>query len=485
MPARPKSPSKDRPVTTFNMGDDKAIQAYLAVTDDGEIARLAAMIAPKGEVFDARAQVAQATALQAEVASELVRRREAIANKMSYATLLELVRHFGLNESGILSLLAVVDEEQLSDDPLTGPVLRSLAKLVRAMPPPQDFKDQFLVEDPTAALELAASRTALSRPQPGAAFEETLRYAANIPADEVSWDILNGAFFDFLRMWFQKALVRAELFEMAAGPGITKVESSKLSATIKRIQQKLARLHDAFTPGQECPPDIDELARRAYAECWEGGLMGLLWRRRLAWLVVEFTPFWHRHGAAYLVIHQVRAKAAAEAEAELRRDQNKKSAKARESGGTGLQSREAKRWRRITADFIEFLKATPKNADVLALSSCAATFAEESSCLGGHQDRTSAREFLSILSAVVTDGKDAGYALRTFQRPLDAEITAVKPKAHEKFLSKMTPSQRKEFQTKGVVPDLLLRHKNVTEDAMRDCLEDLKHALSKARVKKS
>jgi hypothetical protein len=52
-------------------------------------------MAPKGEVFDARAQIAQATALQAEVTSELVRRREAIANSMNYTTLLELGRHFG------------------------------------------------------------------------------------------------------------------------------------------------------------------------------------------------------------------------------------------------------------------------------------------------------------------------------------------------------------------------------------------------------
>jgi hypothetical protein len=338
-----------------------------------------------------------------------------------------------------------------------------------------------LTEDPTAALELAASRTALSRPQPGAAFEETLRYAANIQADEVSWDILNGAFFDFLRMWFQKALVMAELFEMAAGPGITKAESSKLSATIKRIQQELARLHDAFIPGQEFPPDIDELAHRAFVECWENGLLGPLWRRRLAWLVVEFTPFWHRHKAAYLAIHQVRVKAAAEVEAELRRDQNKKSAKARESGGTAVQNRESNRFRKVTADFIGFLKASPKDSEELALSSCAATFAEKSPSLRGAIDRKSAHEFLSILSAAVTEGKDAIYVLRTFQRPLKAETTST---AYEKFLSKMTPSQMEEFQTKDIVPYSLLRHKKVTEEAVHDCLEDLKHALPKARVKK-
>jgi hypothetical protein len=466
------------------MGDDKAIQAYLAVTDDGEIARLAAMIAPKGEVFDARAQVAQATALQAEVASELVRRREAIANKMSYATLLELVRHFGLNESGILSLLAVVDEEQLSDDPLTGPVLRSLAKLVRAMPPPQDFQDQFLVEDPTAALELAASRTALSRPQPGAAFEETLRYAANIPADEVSWDILNGAFFDFLRMWFQKALVRAELFEMAAGPGITKAGSSKLSATIKRIQQELARLHDAFTPGQECPPDIDELARRAYAECWEGGLMGPLWRRRLAWLVVEFTPFWHRHEAAYLAIHQVRVKAEAEAAAVIQADQLKKSAKAQAAGEVGRQSREGDRWRSVTAEFLKFLMSSSCGTAPADLQDCVTTFVRSSPTLGGKQIKANTLEVLQTLCTAVSSNLDASSVLKCLQGSKYSKIQALEPKEREKQFAKLSRSEKQEYESTGTIPSDWIQYKALTGDAVSDCLEDLKVGLSGLRTKK-
>ena len=84
-------------------------------------------------------------------------------------------------------------------------------------------------------------------------------------------------------------------------------------------------------------------------------------------------------------------------------------------------------------------------------------------------------------AAALVHQTDAGFALKVFQRPLAAETTST---SYKEFLSKMTLRQRKEFQTRGVVPADLLQHKIVTEEAVRSYLEDLQHAWSKAPAEK-
>lgn len=482
MAARRQPTTKNLRVNRLDRSDDVAIQRYLDLVDDGELARLAAMMSPKIGTFDASTLIAQAAALQTEASAELVRRREEMVKSMNLDTLSELAGHLGIRELGFLSVL---HEDSIPDDPLQGPVLRGVAALMREIAPPQDFAEMFLADNPADALNRAASRTSLRRPLPDASFEELLRYAANIPGDEIPWDILNAAFIDFLRIWFQNRLSMAELLVSGSKSGQIKPVDHDISVSIERLRHERTRFYESFKPGHDFPPDIVELAQRAYTECWEGDILGPLWRQRLAWLAEEFPPFWQRFGDAYRSIHQDQIKAEAEAEAEIRRVQNQKSAKARESGEAGLQNREAKRWRRVTAEFIAFLNANQKDSKGRDLSSIVETYVEKSSTLGGSQDRDSSREFLAILIGAVTEGKDAGYALRAFQRPSEASITLAGSEAHEKFLSGMTPHQRKEFETKDLVPKALLRNKFVTEEAVRDCLDDLKRALLKASEKKS
>lgn len=473
MPTPPLPPSEGRPVDNLAKGSDEAIQAYLGVVDDGEIARLAAMMTPKNKVFNPGALVAQATALKAEVTTELVRRREAIANSMSYATLLELAGILGVGDVGFLH---VVDEDTLTD-PITGPVLRRLVEMMRAMPSPQDFQDQFFPEDPTAALALAASRTNLRRPLPGASFEEELRYAANIPTDEVSGDILKEAFLDFLRIWCLYPTLPEELFPVKSGTQLTEAEVSELLANLNRHQQELASFHDSFTPGQDFPPGIDEVAHRAYAECWEGGLQGPSWWRRRAWLVVEFHPFWQRHGEAYRSIHNALAKTAESAKKE-------KSAINQKAGETGLKSREAQRWKSVTTDFIQFLKKHSENSDPKDMKERAANFVKSNPLLGGDQNKAKSLEFLQTLCVAVMSGTDERTVLETLKRSKLTKILAREPQEQRNYFNNLTPTQREDYRLKSTIPSTWVQYKSLTEEAVRDCLDDLKAAWAEIGTKK-
>ncbi len=467
MPLPPQNRSEDLPVNNLHKGGDRAIQDYLAIIDDGELARLAALRAPTSEAFDASAHVAQAAALQAEATAELVRRREVIASSMSQATLVKLAAQLEIEDVGFLG---VADDEGFTD-PITGPVLRRLASLMREKPPHQDFHDQFLVEDFSAVLSHADTLTAL-RPTIACSLEDALRYAANIPTNQVSWDILNGAFVDFLRLWHRFPLLAAELFpvQKKAGAKVTAAKFSQLMANLKRSQQERVGFEKTFTPGQDFPPDIDELAYRAYAECWEKGLLGLSWKRRLAWLVVEFAPFWAKHGDAYRSLQK-----------RMLEPKIKKSEKASSSGKSGRQKREAKRWKKVTADFIEFLKDNLKGSDAMGLQSCVTAFGDESSTLRGSQDRTNSKEFLKILCDAVSSDEDGFTLLRSLQGLKAAKIQTLEPKLREKRLNKLTPTQKREFHSKGFVPPCWRLYKELSQEAAQDCLDGLRGALVKVR----
>jgi hypothetical protein len=482
MTARRQPTTKNLRVNRLNRGDEGAIQRYLDLVDDGELARLAAMMSPKIETFDVCALIAQAAALQAEASAELVRRREEMVKSMSLDTLSKLAGHLGIRELGFLRVL---HEDSIPDDPIQGPVLRGVAALMHEMRPPQDFTDLFLVDNPTEALKRASSRTSIQRPLPDATLEELLRFSANISENVVSWDILNGAFIDFLRMWFQDRLDLEELILGGPDAGQKKSKDSSVLDRIEKLQWNRKRFRKSFKPGHEFPPDIVELAHRAYEECWENRVLGSQWLRRLAWLSDTFSMFWQRFGDAYGEIHKTRKKAATEAEANIRREQNEKSAKARKVGEVGLQRREDRRWKEVTADFIKFLKSNLKKSEGLTLSSRVDTFVETSTTLGKKQKRANTGQFLSVLCAAATQGKDAEYVIRTFQRPLNASIEAVGKKLHEEFLLKMTRSQRREFDSKGLVPCALLQNKNVTVEAVDVCLKNLKQALFKVGPKNS
>jgi hypothetical protein len=476
MAARRQPDHEDNTVNRFGQADEEAIQRYLHLTDDGEIARLAAMMTPPKTVMNARALVAQAAALQVEAAAELVRQREVMVESMSLATLSELAGRLGVDDLGFLHL---IDEDNLGDnDPIRGPVLRRLASLMSALPPPQDFHDLFLAEKPTDALNRASSRTSLRRPLPDATLEELLRFAANIPEDEASWDILNGAFIDFLRMWFQDRLDLEELIQGGSDAGPKKSKSSSVVDRIEKLQRKRSHFYESFKPGHEFPPNIVELAHRAYTECWEGGILGPQWLRRFAWLADEFPPFWEKFGDAYCALE-------ADAKATLKKRKQERSAQKSEAGEVGRQRREGNRLRKVTAGFIEFLIANRKDSEGGILSSHIDAFVEVSPILGKKQDRANTLEFVQALCTAVTNDLDARTVLDTLQRSQLAKIEALEPTQREQHLNKLPPNQRNQYLEKGTIPPKWVQFKCLTEEAVSDCLEDLKHALSKACPKKN
>ena len=84
----------------------------------------------------------------------------------------------------------------------------------------------------------------------------------------------------------------------------------------------------------------------------------------------------------------------------------------------------------------------------------------------------------------MTNEVEARTVLDTLQRSLLANIEALKPALREKHLNKLLPNQRNQYSEKGTIPPNWVQFKPLTEVMVRDCLEDLKHALSKACVKK-
>jgi hypothetical protein len=172
--------------------DELAVQEYLNVKDDGEIARLVAMMAPKAKAFDSAALVDAAMAIQTETQSGLIRRREAMVSTMNYSTLLDLQNALGCEFS-----LYVDDNDERLRDPIIGPVLRKLHGTVSARFKQSDELEKArIVAEIDAHLASADARTKLPRPNLPCNLEEVLRYAANAP--HVPWVVLERAFLVFL-----------------------------------------------------------------------------------------------------------------------------------------------------------------------------------------------------------------------------------------------------------------------------------------------
>jgi hypothetical protein len=78
--------------------DSVAIRGYLKQPDSGEVARLAASMAPRPKTSNPVALVDAALALQTEAEADLIRRREAMMGRMNVSTLLALARDLGVSD---------------------------------------------------------------------------------------------------------------------------------------------------------------------------------------------------------------------------------------------------------------------------------------------------------------------------------------------------------------------------------------------------
>jgi hypothetical protein len=168
--------------------DPAAIRNYLSLTKPGEIARLAAAMAPRPEAFDADLLVDSAIALRLAAEAGLIRQREAMAVRMNFNTLLALCKQLGCTDK-----INAHESDECHSDPIKGPALRFFQHFWTADSIATEKKN---VESIRQAFEAADRRTKLSRPELPCDLEPALRYAANAP--EPPWPVLERAFKDFM-----------------------------------------------------------------------------------------------------------------------------------------------------------------------------------------------------------------------------------------------------------------------------------------------
>ena len=341
--------------------DERAIQDYLAVQDDGEIARLAALMAPKQKTFDPAALVDAAMALQTETKAGLIRRRMAMVNYMNYRTLLSLQ-----NKLGLLLSPYVDDDDERLHDPIAGPVLSRMLSTIFAGYKQSDALEKTEI---TSVLASADTRTTLSRPTLPCDLEYALRYATNSP--KVQWMVLQDAFVDFLginritrvqgqREEDEKSLKEQIehtvqiIAEIKMNPNS---DSEKLNSAreheeeLKRFQNRLTSLEaetkygKSFVPGAIIPSDVEKASSEIFANYWQEP-KSVKSEKSVAWFSTEFNAFWEKHSGAYKKIH-----AAAEKARSAKAEKNRKAAK------KGSASREGKRWVKQTENFVMLLNA--------------------------------------------------------------------------------------------------------------------------------
>jgi len=416
--------------------DRIAIQAYLAVEDNREIARLAAMMAPKPEAFDPVALIDAATALQAETPAGLIRRREAMVETMNYATLLQLQQELGVPPG------TRVDHKQLTD-PRLGPVLRKAGSMASA---PRRATSDHIAE--------AGSPPKVPRPQLPCSIEAALRHVTNSP-EEVPWHVLESALIDYHKSHPTSTLLdplrtreerlRTQIERTRRVPdgtdknlkkGLQGASPKPASLKLKLLEADLSvveaaiREREATAPGMVTPAGTPDrlssiLARLERRELIDGHMLDSL--------STNFVPFWEKNRATYL-------KRGADAE----KAKKKKAAGNRAVGPMGPASKERTVWIKRTQDFLKFLKANPPTSS--DLSGSISTFADKHCKLSTSRAKSKVRDLLGTLSLHLGRDFDAG----AIMDPLRAC---------------------------GI--------KALTDDAVRECFELMKSALGRGVEKKS
>jgi hypothetical protein len=428
--------------------DELAIQEYLNVKDDGEIARLAAMMAPKRKAFDPAALVDAAIALQTETKAGLIRRRETIVTAMNYSTLLDLQNALG----GSLNPFVDDDDEQLCD-PIIGPVLRKLQATVSNGMKQSDILDKARI---ASTLASADTRTKLSRPTLPCDLDDALRYATNSP--KVHWQSLKGAFVDFLGIFRtsreqeqrdeNEESLRNQIehtariiagLETNLNNDPQKLKSKREHEEhLKRFLDDLISLEtvttyrETFVPGARTPREVMEESSAIFAKYWQEP-KSVDSDASLAWFSTEFYAFWNQHGEAYLSID-----AAAEKARKAKATKNRKAAQK----SAASQARD--RWLKHTEDFVTFLRENQSPQS--DLSTLLKIFADKHCGLRTEAAQIKVREFLGMLST---------YANR-------------------------------DFDTRSIIGSLRkLGIKALSEEAIRECHSLLKATVVRLREKKS
>lgn len=465
--------------------DQRAVREYLEVKDDGEIPRLAAMLAPKTKTSDPAALVDAAMNLQKQTTSALIRKREKLVSTMSYPTLLALQEALGTS----LSICVEDDDERLLD-PILGPVMRRIRSTVS-----DGLKlGQLLAKDRIAkSLANADKRTKLPRPSLPCDLEEALRYATNSP--QVPWLVLRDAFIDFqnlkitdqnLREYNRREPRLQSKIDRLSGwlSEIRKHDRSdpetiaakkrheadlKLALAEKEAAQDLNDYSAQFTPGMKAPVSIAEQSEDPFTGFQkESGLVSDDFM--LAYFSTDFHAFWKKHGTSYLSIHAVAEKARS-AEVE----------KKRKAGSKGPRTREEKKWTEHTKAFIDSLSNLENGMNCDTIQQLVGNFARRR--VKDHRTQKDLEFFLGALCNAASHDTDVGGICEILKKSrvrAFKELTREEQKVREK---KMADSDVKALR-KGEVPECFRCFTSLTEEMVGKCLTLLKATLDKGIGKK-
>jgi hypothetical protein len=378
--------------------DSLAIRAYLAIEQKPEdIAKLAAIMAPRQEVFDPKDLVDAAVSLQTEAEAGLVRTRETLVEPMNYRTLLTLARELNVLEPG--------EQQKQLQDPVAGPVIRRMHVIQNASTEITRARNDAQI---SKALAAADNRTQTDRPQLPCDLEVALRYA--VDAESQPWELLKGAFVDFLGVFESeaKAEIEAENEEALTADidHVTRVlaalemkpqDSPGRDDSLREHEGKLENLKSAlssiecikayrlsFTPGTVAPEDLAQEASATFARYWSTP-KGVR-ESNLAWLCTEFHQFWQEHGAAYVDRHE-RALRRAEV------TRQKKSA----AGRRGSEKRLRRTWMERTDAFINFVQEDGGMPSPRAIPELIESFVHQGLDLKHSDTRRKARDFFGAL----------------------------------------------------------------------------------------
>lgn len=288
---------------------------------------LAASLAKKVESSSAVDLVRKANEIQAEAKRAVRLRRDLVLGKMNFSTverLLVKLRYLHLlnseSEEGVVSeqgpyrsILSTVSErfKELQLDPLPG-----------ARP-----------EDVENALNVAERRTNIPRPTSPCDLPTGLFFVAGVKTTPLA--ALERAFSDYIII--NQLLKAIRPGSESEGAGET---PWNLQERISRSVQEQNFLRD-FSPGLNPPAEIAEETSRWLESKWKRS--GSVSLESLAWLAVDFYPFWEKHNHAYIRQHNSE---------ELAR--NKKAAVKRTAGGMGVENREQKKLVKLVENWLEY-----------------------------------------------------------------------------------------------------------------------------------
>ena len=343
-------PSSKAELDAFLEGnpDPGLIQRYLELDDSTELARLAAMMAPKPMVGNARALVDAAIALQEEAESGLLRKREKLAGRMNFMTLLQAITQLQVDTS----LVFGHGSEPEFSDSMVGPLLR-VARTVMVEANARSSAEK-LAELQAELEELARKRSVPLPPTPCDTIT-ALRFA--IHADNSPEELLINAFKDFLGLrydednrWEDESNLR-EL--QSVQDDITKFKSpskqqldylERLKKTVQVIKKE-RDCRDKFTPEKGLIEGLRKKGSDLFDSHW-AAVEPLLGKQDLRWLATDFHAFWMRHCKSYKKRYQVE---------ETRR--KAVSAVRRKVARSGVEAREEKKWNAFTDTFCRYLIA--------------------------------------------------------------------------------------------------------------------------------